>query len=129
MSLTRNQLLNKKRRLSPDEKRAAKGGRITPQPFFSGTCKSVFTTTPKKPNSAQRKVAKVKLSNGIEVNTYIPGIKHAFQESSKVLVRYGSRRDLIGYKFIIVRRNESAVAERRNGRSRYGTKKPQEAGA
>jgi small subunit ribosomal protein S12 len=86
----------------------------------------VFTTTPKKPNSALRKVARVKLSTGIEVTAYIPGIGHSLQEHSVVLVRGGRVKDLPGVKYHIVRGalDATGVENRRQGRSRYGSKRP-----
>jgi len=93
-----------------------------------GVCLKVFTTTPKKPNSALRKVARVRLSNGHELTAYIPGMGHSLQEHSVVLVRGGRVKDLPGVKYHIVRGKYDAtgVAERRQARSRYGTKKPKE---
>lgn len=95
-------------------------------PFKRGVCTVVKTTTPKKPNSALRKVARVRLTNGIEVTAYIPGIGHNLQEHSVVLVRGGRVRDLPGVRYHIVRGTLDAagVADRRQGRSRYGAKKP-----
>jgi SSU ribosomal protein S12P len=95
-----------------------------------GTCIRVYTTTPKKPNSALRKVAKVRLSNGKEVIAYIPGIGHNLQEHSVVLVRGGRVKDLPGVKYHIVRGvyDAAGVANRRNSRSKYGAKRPKEGG-
>jgi small subunit ribosomal protein S12 len=86
----------------------------------------VFTTTPKKPNSALRKVARVRLSNGFEVNSYIGGIGHNLQEHSVVLVRGGRVKDLPGVRYHIVRGvlDTQGVQNRMNGRSKYGSKKP-----
>lgn len=97
-------------------------------PFRRGVCTRVYTTTPKKPNSALRKVAKVKLSSGVEVIAYIPGIGHNLQEHALVLVRGGRVKDLPGVKYHIVRGKLDAggVEGRRQGRSRYGTKRPKE---
>ncbi len=94
-------------------------------PLKRGVCTRVFTTTPKKPNSAMRKVARVRLSNNIEVTGYIPGIGHNLQEHSIVLVRGGRVKDLPGVRYHIVRGklDSSGVADRRQGRSRYGAKK------
>jgi len=99
-----------------------------PAPFKKGVCIRVYTMTPKKPNSALRKVAKVRLSNGIEVTAYIPGIGHNLQEHSIVLVRGGRVKDLPGVRYHIVRGvyDAAGVEGRRQGRSLYGTKKPKE---
>ena len=93
-------------------------------PQVRGVCTRVFTTTPKKPNSALRKVARVKLSTGIEVTAYIPGEGHNLQEHSVVLVRGGRVKDLPGVKYHIVRGalDTAGVENRKQGRSRYGTK-------
>ncbi len=98
-------------------------------PQRRGTCVKVFTTTPKKPNSALRKVARVKLSNGIEVTAYIPGIGHNLQEYSNVLVRGGRVKDLPGVKYHIIRGSldSTGVESRKRGRSKYGSKKPKKA--
>jgi len=95
-------------------------------PFARGVCTRVFTTTPKKPNSALRKVARVKLTTGIEVTAYIPGEGHNLQEHSVVLVRGGRVPDLPGVKYHIVRGalDCAGVEKRRQGRSRYGAKRP-----
>jgi small subunit ribosomal protein S12 len=95
-------------------------------PFAKGVCKSVFTTTPKKPNSAMRKVARVKLTTGIEVTAYIGGEGHNLQEHSVVLVRGGRVPDLPGVKYHIVRGalDCSGVDKRKQGRSLYGAKRP-----
>lgn len=95
-------------------------------PQRRGVCIRVFTKTPKKPNSALRKVARVRLTNGREVNAYIPGIGHTLQEHSVVLVRGGRVPDLPGVRYHIVRGTlDSASVENRNqGRSKYGAKKP-----
>jgi small subunit ribosomal protein S12 len=95
-------------------------------PFKRGVCTKVYTTTPKKPNSAVRKIAKVKLSNKMEVLAYIPGIGHNLQEHSVVLIRGGRVKDLPGVKYHIVRGKLDAagVAKRNRSRSKYGTKKP-----
>jgi small subunit ribosomal protein S12 len=94
-------------------------------PFKKGVCTKVFTTTPKKPNSALRKVARVKLSNGDEVTAYIPGIGHNLQEHSVVLVRGGRVKDLPGVRYHIVRAkyDASGVEGRKQQRSKYGAKK------
>jgi small subunit ribosomal protein S12 len=95
-------------------------------PFKRGVCTKVYTTTPKKPNSAVRKIAKVKLSNKMEVLAYIPGIGHNLQEHSVVLIRGGRVKDLPGVKYHIVRGKLDAAgtAKRNRSRSKYGTKKP-----
>lgn len=95
-------------------------------PFKRGVCTKVYTTTPKKPNSALRKVAKVRLSNGLEVIAYIPGEGHNLQEHSIVLIRGGRVKDLPGVRYHIVRGvyDTQGVAERRRGRSVYGAKRP-----
>ena len=95
-------------------------------PFKRGVCTKVTTMTPKKPNSALRKIAKVRLSNGQEVTAYIPGIGHNLQEHSIVLVRGGRVKDLPGVRYHIVRGTLDAagVSARRRGRSKYGAKKP-----
>lgn len=95
-------------------------------PFKRGVCVKVFTTTPKKPNSALRKVARVKLSNGTEVTAYIPGIGHNLQEHSVVLVRGGRVKDLPGVRYHVVRGvlDTAGVEGRKQERSKYGTKKP-----
>jgi small subunit ribosomal protein S12 len=94
-------------------------------PFKRGVCTKVTTKNPKKPNSAVRKIARVKLTNGIEVTAYIPGEKHALQEHSVVLVRGGKVKD-IGVRYSIVRGklDATAVEGRQQGRSKYGAKKP-----
>jgi len=99
-----------------------------PSPFKKGVCIRVYTMTPKKPNSALRKVAKVRLSNGVEVTAYIPGIGHNLQEHSIVLVRGGRVKDLPGVRYHIVRGvyDVSGVEGRRQGRSLYGAKRPKE---
>jgi len=95
-------------------------------PLKKGVCTKVFTMTPKKPNSALRKVARVKLSNGLEITAYIPGIGHNLQEHSIVLVRGGKVKDLPGVRYHIVRGkyDTSGVEKRMQQRSKYGAKKP-----
>lgn len=95
-------------------------------PQKRGVCVRVYTTTPKKPNSALRKVARVRLTNGIEVTSYIPGIGHNLQEHSVVLIRGGRVKDLPGVRYHIVRGTLDAlgVSDRRQGRSKYGAKRP-----
>jgi small subunit ribosomal protein S12 len=95
-------------------------------PQKRGVCTRVYTTTPKKPNSALRKVARVRLTNGIEVTSYIPGIGHNLQEHSVVLVRGGRVKDIPGVRYHIVRGTLdcAGVQKRNRGRSKYGTKRP-----
>jgi small subunit ribosomal protein S12 len=95
-------------------------------PQKRGVCTRVYTTTPKKPNSALRKVARVRLTNGIEVTAYIPGEGHNLQEHSIVLIRGGRVKDLPGVRYHIIRGtlDTSGVDDRKKGRSKYGTKRP-----
>ncbi len=95
-------------------------------PQRRGVCVRVYTTTPKKPNSALRKVARVRLTNGIEVTSYIPGIGHNLQEHSVVLIRGGRVKDLPGVRYHIIRGtlDTLGVSDRHQGRSKYGTKRP-----
>jgi len=95
-------------------------------PFKQGVCLKVTTTTPKKPNSALRKIARVRLSNGMEVTAYIPGMGHNLQEHSIVLVKGGKTKDLPGVRYKVVRGvyDASGVEARRKSRSSYGAKKP-----
>jgi small subunit ribosomal protein S12 len=97
-----------------------------PAPFKRGVCVSVKTTTPKKPNSALRKIARVRLTNGQEVTAYIPGIGHNLQEHSVVVIRGGRVKDLPGVRYHIVRGvlDSSGVDGRKQQRSKYGAKKP-----
>jgi small subunit ribosomal protein S12 len=97
-----------------------------PAPFKRGVCTKVTTTTPKKPNSALRKIARVRLTNGMEVTAYIPGEGHNLQEHSVVMLRGGRVKDLIGVRYHIVRGvlDTQGVEKRRQGRSLYGNKKP-----
>ncbi len=101
---------------------------ISPQ--RRGVCIQVKTTTPKKPNSALRKIARVRLTNGIEVTAYIPGIGHNLQEHSVVLIRGGRVKDLPGIRYHIVRGtlDTAGVADRKRSRSKYGAKRPKAAG-
>jgi small subunit ribosomal protein S12 len=94
-------------------------------PCKRGVCTKVTTTTPKKPNSALRKIARVRLTNGMEVTAYIPGIGHNLQEHSVVMIRGGRVKDLPGVRYHIVRGvlDATGVANRKNGRSKYGAKK------
>jgi len=111
-------------------RKVAKKGSDTPSlkgsPQKRGVCVRVYTTTPKKPNSALRKVARVRLTNGIEVTSYIPGIGHNLQEHSVVLIRGGRVKDLPGVRYHIIRGTLDAlgVTDRRQGRSKYGAKRP-----
>lgn len=95
-------------------------------PQRRGVCTRVYTTTPKKPNSALRKVTRVRLSSGFEITAYIPGIGHNLQEHSVVLIRGGRVKDLPGVRYHIIRGSldTSGVKNRKNGRSKYGVKKP-----
>ena len=95
-------------------------------PQKRGVCVRVYTQTPKKPNSALRKVARVRLTNGIEVTTYIPGIGHNLQEHSIVLIRGGRVKDLPGVRYHVIRGTLDAIGveNRNNSRSKYGTKRP-----
>ena len=97
-------------------------------PQKRGVCVRVYTTTPKKPNSALRKVARVRLTNGIEVTTYIPGVGHNLQEHSIVLIRGGRVKDLPGVRYHVVRGTLDSVGVegRRQGRSKYGAKRPKQ---
>jgi small subunit ribosomal protein S12 len=95
-------------------------------PQRRGVCTRVYTTTPKKPNSALRKVARVRLTNGIEVTTYIPGVGHNLQEHSIVMIRGGRVKDLPGVRYHVVRGTLDSVGvqDRKNSRSKYGAKRP-----
>src|SRR5262245_38967238 len=120
---TINQLIRFKR---PVEKKISKSRALARCPQRRGVCTRVMTITPKKPNSALRKVARVKLTHGVEVTAYIPGIGHNLQEHSIVLVRGGRVKDLPGVRYHIVRGalDTLGVADRKKGRSRYGAKRP-----
>jgi small subunit ribosomal protein S12 len=120
---TVNQLV-KRGRASQRRRTAAPALQRSPQK--RGVCTRVYTQTPKKPNSALRKVARVRLTNGIEVTTYIPGIGHNLQEHSVVLIRGGRVKDLPGVRYHIVRGtlDSIGVQDRRQGRSKYGAKRP-----
>jgi small subunit ribosomal protein S12 len=98
-------------------------------PQKRGVCTRVYTTTPKKPNSALRKVARVRLTNGIEVTAYIPGEGHNLQEHSIVMIRGGRVKDLPGVRYHIIRGtlDTAGVSDRKQGRSKYGAKRPKEA--
>ena len=112
-------------------KKVRKAPALMSCPQRRGVCTRVYTTTPKKPNSALRKVAKVRLTGGLEVIAYIPGVGHNLQEHSVVLVRGGRVKDLPGVRYHIVRGSldTTGVENRRQGRSRYGAKKPKAEGA
>ena len=120
---TINQLVRKGRTLV---KSKTKSPALKRCPQKRGVCLRVYTTTPKKPNSALRKVARVRLTNGMEVTTYIPGVGHNLQEHSIVLVRGGRVKDLPGVRYHIVRGSWDAVgvADRKQARSKYGAKRP-----
>jgi len=120
---TINQLVRKGR--SPERTKTASPA-LKGSPQKRGVCTRVYTTTPKKPNSALRKVARVRLTNGIEVTTYVPGEGHNLQEHSIVLIRGGRVKDLPGVRYHIVRGalDASGVEARRQGRSKYGAKRP-----
>jgi small subunit ribosomal protein S12 len=120
---TINQLIRKER-VSKTQRSSSPA--LTKCPQRRGVCTRVYTTTPKKPNSALRKVAKVRLSNGYEVISYIPGIGHNLQEHSVVLIRGGRVKDLPGCRYHIVRGvlDTQGVANRIRSRSKYGAKKP-----
>jgi small subunit ribosomal protein S12 len=104
----------------------SKARALTACPQKRGVCTRVYTTTPKKPNSALRKVARVRLTNNMEVTAYIPGEGHNLQEHSIVLIRGGRIKDLPGVRYHIIRGtlDTSGVEERKNSRSKYGAKKP-----
>ncbi|MGB9906725.1 MAG: 30S ribosomal protein S12 [Candidatus Saccharicenans sp.] len=122
---TVNQLVRKGR---TPKKYKSKAPALESSPQKRGVCVRVFTTTPKKPNSALRKVARVRLTNNVEVTAYIPGIGHNLQEHSIVLIRGGRVKDLPGVRYHIIRGTLDAegVQNRFQGRSRYGAKKPKE---
>jgi len=107
-------------------KKKAKTPALKGCPQKRGVCIRVYTSTPKKPNSALRKVARVRLTNGIEVTSYIPGVGHNLQEHSVVLIRGGRVKDLPGTRYHIIRGtlDTLGVEDRRRGRSKYGTKRP-----
>src|SRR5690349_710485 len=125
-----------KRRLMPTVNQLVRKGRKAPKaktktpalagsPQKRGVCTRVYTTTPKKPNSALRKVARVRLTNGMEIGAYIPGEGHNLQEHSVVLVRGGRVKDLPGYRYKVIRAalDTAGVGDRKQGRSKYGAKK------
>ncbi len=122
---TINQLVRKPR---VDAKRKSNVPALESCPQRRGVCTRVYTTTPKKPNSAMRKVARVRLTNGFEVSSYIGGEGHNLQEHSVVLIRGGRVKDLPGVRYHTVRGSldTSGVSDRKQGRSKYGTKKPKD---
>lgn len=132
---TINQLVRKERKTKARKTKAPALGRSynalkiksrpTNSPFKRGVCVKVSTTTPKKPNSALRKIARVRLSNGMEVTAYIPGIGHNLQEHSVVTIRGGRVKDLPGVRYHVVRGtlDTAGVQNRKQGRSKYGAKK------
>ncbi|MBN1226223.1 MAG: 30S ribosomal protein S12 [Deltaproteobacteria bacterium] len=107
-------------------KKKVKTPALKGSPQKRGVCIRVYTSTPKKPNSALRKVARVRLTNGIEVTSYIPGVGHNLQEHSVVLIRGGRVKDLPGTRYHIIRGtlDSSGVEDRKRGRSKYGAKRP-----
>ena len=120
---TINQLV---RRARKDVLKKEKSPALKANPFRRGVCTRVYTTTPKKPNSALRKVAKVRLTNQIEIIAYIPGEGHNLQEHSVVLIRGGRVRDLPGVRYHVLRGvlDTQGVKDRRKSRSKYGAKRP-----
>ncbi len=137
---TINQLIKKRRKKVTQKSKAVALARgfnalknrpvFYPAPFKRGVCTKVSTTTPKKPNSALRKIARVRLTNGMEVTAYIPGMGHNLQEHSVVMLSGGRVKDLIGVRYHIVRGRLDAtgVEARRQGRSLYGNKRPKAGG-
>ena len=132
---TMNQLIRKRRKSKRKKSKSpvlnvrlnslTKKSTAVPSPQKRGVCTRVATITPKKPNSALRKFARVRLSNGKEINAYIPGEGHNLQEHSVVLVRGGRVKDLIGVRYHVIRGtlDTAGVTDRKQGRSKYGTKK------
>jgi small subunit ribosomal protein S12 len=122
---TINQLVRKGRQ---EEKKKSTAPALKSCPQKRGVCTRVYTTTPKKPNSALRKIARVRLTNGIEVTAYIPGIGHNLQEHSVVLIRGGRVKDLPGVRYHIIRGTLDAagVQNRNQARSKYGSKRPKQ---
>lgn len=120
---TINQLIKHPR---TDKVKKSKAPAMQQNPQKRGVCTKVYTTTPKKPNSALRKVARVKLVNGYEVTAYIPGVGHNLQEHSVVMIRGGRVKDLPGVRYHIIRGvlDTQGVANRKQGRSLYGAKRP-----
>src|SRR6201987_826077 len=124
---TTGQLIRQPRRTRAEKTKVPALGA---SPQKRGVCTRVYTTTPKKPNSALREVARVRLTNGFEVTAYIPGEGHNLQEHSIVMIRGGSVKDLPGVRYHIIRGTLDAagVNERKQSRSKYGAKRPKEAG-
>lgn len=122
---TVNQLVRKGRLAKKDK---SKSPALERCPQKRGVCTRVFTTTPKKPNSAMRKVARIRLTNNIEVTGYIPGIGHNLQEHSIVLIRGGRVKDLPGVRYHVIRGSLDCegVQDRMKGRSKYGSRKPKQ---
>ena len=122
---TVNQLIRKGRQT---KKYKSKSPALERCPQKRGVCTRVFTTTPKKPNSAMRKVARIRLTNNIEVTGYIPGIGHNLQEHSIVLIRGGRVKDLPGVRYHVIRGplDSEGVQERMRGRSKYGSRRPKQ---
>jgi small subunit ribosomal protein S12 len=120
---TINQLVRNKRKKQVNK---SKSVALQKNPQKRGVCRRVWTVTPKKPNSALRKVARVRLTNGYEVTAYIPGIGHNLQEHSIVLIRGGRVKDLPGVRYHVVRGvlDTAGTENRRQGRSKYGTRRP-----
>ncbi|MFH2011777.1 MAG: 30S ribosomal protein S12 [Pseudomonadota bacterium] len=120
---TINQLVRKGRKKAKKKTDAPALGN---SPQKRGVCTRVYTSTPKKPNSALRKVARVRLTNGIEVTSYIPGVGHNLQEHSVILIRGGRVKDLPGVRYHVIRGtlDSGGVVDRRRSRSKYGAKKP-----
>jgi len=120
---TISQLVRKERKKHIEK---TKSPALTNCPQRRGVCTRVYTTTPKKPNSALRKVTRVRLTNGFEVTSYIPGVGHNLQEHSVVLIRGGRVKDLPGVRYHIIRGalDTAGVKDRLQGRSKYGAKKP-----
>ena len=120
---TVNQLVRKGRKSA---KSKTKSPALEGAPQKRGVCTRVYTTTPKKPNSALRKVARVRLTNGTEVGAYIPGEGHNLQEHSVVLIRGGRVKDLPGFRYKVIRGglDSAGVGDRRQARSKYGAKRP-----
>ncbi|MGK7911166.1 MAG: 30S ribosomal protein S12 [Synechococcus sp.] len=122
---TIQQLIREERSVA---KQKSKSPALKACPQRRGVCTRVYTTTPKKPNSALRKVARVRLTSGFEVTAYIPGIGHNLQEHSVVMIRGGRVKDLPGVRYHIIRGtlDTAGVKDRRQGRSKYGAKRPKE---
>ncbi len=120
---TFNQLVRRGRRI---ERYKTSSPALQSSPQKRGVCIRVYTQTPKKPNSALRKVARVRLTNGFEVTTYIPGVGHNLQEHSIVLIRGGRVKDLPGVRYHVIRGtlDSAGVSDRRQSRSKYGAKRP-----